>query len=144
REISTTAKEVYLSSRSLDVKVSRLEGYKNIWQHTKIKRVFDDGTVEFQDGDSVVADWVAHTLAGKILLPSKEEMLADVYKHYRELDENGIPKRHTHSLRYQIEYVDWLAAQVGLHVEDRLKKIFKKHFEHRMAHPEDYRDLPVF
>ncbi|KAJ0434171.1 putative flavin monooxygenase, FAD/NAD(P)-binding domain superfamily [Helianthus annuus] len=208
REISTIAKEVHLSSRSSDIKVSRLEGHKNIWQHTKIKRVFDDGKVEFQDGDSVVADlilhctgfkfhfpflrtcnmvhvddnrvgplykhvflpqlaprlaflglaykqgllfrmleyqskWVALTLAGKILLPSKEEMLADVYKQYREMDENGIPRRNTHSLNYQIEYVDWLAAQVGLCIEDRLKKIFKNNFELRMAHPKDYRDVPV-
>ncbi|KAJ0636725.1 putative FAD/NAD(P)-binding domain superfamily [Helianthus annuus] len=46
--------------------------------------------------------WVALTLAGKILLPSKEEMLADVYKQYREMDENGIPRRNTHSLNYQV------------------------------------------
>ncbi|KAK9051766.1 hypothetical protein SSX86_028394 [Deinandra increscens subsp. villosa] len=213
REIATTAKEVHLSSRSSNIKVSKLYGYENIWQHMKIKRLFNEGTVLFEDGDSIVADvilhctgyqfhfpflrtndmvhvdnnrvgplykhvfspehaprlafvgliysilfrmlelqakWVALTLSGKILLPSKEEMLADVYKHYREMDENGIAKRYTHSLNnqvfvldyscYNFEYVDWLAAQVGLRVEDRLKKIVKSHFENRMAHHNDYRD----
>ncbi|XP_076932071.1 flavin-containing monooxygenase FMO GS-OX5-like [Bidens hawaiensis] len=49
REIATTAKEVHLSLRSKDVKPTRLDGYENIWQHIMIKRVFDDGRVEFQD-----------------------------------------------------------------------------------------------
>ncbi|KAF5756004.1 putative flavin monooxygenase, FAD/NAD(P)-binding domain superfamily [Helianthus annuus] len=208
REIATTAKEVHLSSRSLDVKVTRLDGYENIWQHMMIKRVFNDGTIEFQDGDSIVADailhctgykfhfpflrtnnmlhvddncvgplykhvflpqlapglafvgltfnngvifrllelqakWVAQALSEKILLPSKDEMLADVYKFYQEMDENGIPKRRTHSLSFQFEYVDWLADQVGLHVEDRLKKMIKKLFENWMARPKGYRDAWV-
>ncbi|KAJ0448008.1 putative flavin monooxygenase, FAD/NAD(P)-binding domain superfamily [Helianthus annuus] len=69
REISTIAKEVHLSSRSSDIKVSRLEGHKNIWQHTKIKRVFDDGKVEFQDGDSVVADLILHCTGFKFHFP---------------------------------------------------------------------------
>ncbi|KAJ0668158.1 putative flavin monooxygenase, FAD/NAD(P)-binding domain superfamily [Helianthus annuus] len=208
REIATTAKEVHLSSRSLDVKVTRLDGYENIWQHMMIKRVFNDGTIEFQDGDSIVADailhctgykfhfpflrtnnmlhvddncvgplykhvflpqlapglafvgltfnngvifrllelqakWVAQALSEKILLPSKDEMLADVYKFYQEMDENGIPKRRTHSLSFQFEYVDWLADQVGLHVEDRLKKMIKKLFENWMGRPKGYRDAWV-
>ncbi|KAM0049561.1 putative flavin monooxygenase, FAD/NAD(P)-binding domain superfamily [Helianthus debilis subsp. tardiflorus] len=197
REIASTAKEVHLSSRSSDVKVTRLDGYENIWQHMMIKRVFNDRTIEFQDGDSIVADailhctgykfhfpflrtnnmlhvddncvgplykhvflpqlapgvvfrlielqakWVAHALSKKILLPSKDETLADVYKFYQEMDENGIPKRRTHSLSFQFEYVDWLADQVGLHVEDRLKKIIKKLFENWMARPKGYRDAWV-
>ena len=35
REIATVAKEVHLSSRSPDVKVSRLGNHHNIWQHSK-------------------------------------------------------------------------------------------------------------
>ncbi|KAI3745004.1 hypothetical protein L1987_58104 [Smallanthus sonchifolius] len=208
REIATTAKEVHLSSRSSNIKVSKLDGHGNIWQHTKIKRVFNDGTVVFHNGDSIVADnilhctgykfhfpflgtnnmvhvddnrvgplykhvflpqlaprlafigltynqgvhfqmfelqakWVALALSRKILLPSRKEMLADVYKHYQEMDENGIPKRYTHSLSFQFEYVDWLAAQVGLRVDDRLKKIAKCLFEHWMSRPNDYRDVFV-
>ncbi|XP_076932072.1 flavin-containing monooxygenase FMO GS-OX3-like [Bidens hawaiensis] len=91
-------------------------------------------TVEFQ------AKWVALSLCGKILLPSKDEMLADVYKFCQEMIEKGIPKRNTHSLGFQLEYVEWLADQVGLHVEDRLKKIVKNLFENWMARPKGYRD----
>ncbi|KAL8228504.1 hypothetical protein R6Q57_016088 [Mikania cordata] len=169
REIATTAKEVHLSSRSSNVKVSMVDGYQNMWQHMKIKRVFDDGTVVFQDDDSIVADvilhctgyalllgmtmgilfrmlelqakWVAFTLSGKIMLPSKEEMLADVYKQYQQMDENGILKSYTHSLNFQFEYVDWLAAQVGLRVDDRLKEIAINNFENIKTHPNGYRDV---
>ncbi|XP_076882233.1 flavin-containing monooxygenase FMO GS-OX5-like [Bidens hawaiensis] len=194
REISTTAKEVHLSSRSSSVKVRKLDEYENIWQHMKIERVFNDGTVKFQEGDSIVADaiihctgykfrfpflrannmvhvddnrvgplykhvffpqfaprlafigltynsgilfrvlelqakWVALALSKKISLPSKDEMLVDVFKFYKELDENGLQKRHTHSLRFQFEYIDWLADQVGLHVENRLKTAFTSLFD---------------
>lgn len=44
------------------------------------------------------AKWVAKTLSGKVSLPSKEEMMADVEEHYRHMEELGIPKHHTHSL----------------------------------------------
>ncbi|KAI7746876.1 hypothetical protein M8C21_018037 [Ambrosia artemisiifolia] len=208
REIATTAKEVHLSSRSSNVKVTKLDGYENIWQHMMIKRVYDDGTIEFQDGYSIVADailhctgykfhfpflrindmvhvddnrvgplykhvflpqlaprlafvgltfnngvvfrlvelqakWIALALSGKISLPSKDEMLAYIHKFYQEMDETGIPKRNTHSLSFQFEYVDWLADQVGLHVEDRLKKIVDNLFENWMARPKGYRDVLV-
>lgn len=36
REIATVAKEVHLSSRSSNVKASRLDGYDNMWQHLKV------------------------------------------------------------------------------------------------------------
>ncbi|XP_076955133.1 flavin-containing monooxygenase FMO GS-OX-like 4 [Bidens hawaiensis] len=208
REISTTAKEVHLSSRSSNVKVKRLDEYRNIWQHMKIERVFNNGIVEFQEGDSIVADaiihctgykfcfpflrannmvhvddnrvgplykhvffprlaprlafigltynsgilfrvlelqakWVALALSKKISSPSKDEMLVDVFKFYKEQDENGLPESHTHSLRFQFEYIDWLANQVGLHVEDRLKKTFTSLFEYYKSHPNDYRDVWV-
>lgn len=44
------------------------------------------------------AKWIAQVLSGKVLLPSEEEMLADVEDHNRQLKESGIPKRHTHRL----------------------------------------------
>ncbi|XP_071701351.1 flavin-containing monooxygenase FMO GS-OX5-like [Rutidosis leptorrhynchoides] len=206
REIATAAKEVHLSSRSSNVKFSKLDGYENIWQHQRINRVYDDGTVVFQDDqDSIKADailhctgykfhfpflktnnmvhvddnrvgplykhifppqlapklcfiglpfnqgalfpmfelqakWVALVLSEKILLPSEDEMLADVYKHYREMEDNLIPKHYTHSLLFQFEYLDWLAAQVGLQVEDRLKKICRNLFDHWIASPNDFRN----
>lgn len=44
------------------------------------------------------AKWVALVLSGNVLLPSEEEMLASIDKHYRFMDEGGIPKRYTHFL----------------------------------------------
>ena len=35
--------------------------------------------------------WAALVISGKILLPSEDDMLAEVHEHYRELDENGFP-----------------------------------------------------
>lgn len=208
REIATVAKEVHLSSRSSNVKVSKLDGYENIWQHSQINRVYDDGTVVFQDGHQIEADtilhctgykyhfpflkteddiihvdndhvrplykhvfppqlvprlafvgltfnsrllfrmlelqskWVALVLSGKISLPSKDEMLADVCKHYyQEMEENGT---YTRSLHYQFEYVEWLSAQVGLQMEDRLREISTRLFEHWTSRSNGFRDATVY
>ena len=46
----------------------------------------------------VQAKWVASVLSGKVILPPKEEMLHDVEQHYRLMEENRIPKHHTHRL----------------------------------------------
>ncbi|PWA74737.1 flavin monooxygenase-like, FAD/NAD(P)-binding domain protein [Artemisia annua] len=205
REIATVSKEVHLSSRSSNVKISSLDGYNNMWQHSKINRVFEDGTIVFQDNQSIKADAILHctgykfhfpflrtngmvqvdnnrvgplykhmfppklaprlsfvgltyqqgilfrlyelqsklvslVLSKKILLPSEDEMLADISQHYREMEENGIPKHHTHSLRLQFEYVDWLAAQVGLPIEDRLKEICRSLFQRWFARPNGFRE----
>ncbi|PWA45883.1 flavin monooxygenase-like, FAD/NAD(P)-binding domain protein [Artemisia annua] len=167
KDIAKVAREVHLASRSSDVKVSKVDGYENMWQHLKITRVFDNGTVVFQDGDSIEADtilhctgykyhfpflrtndlvhvdnnrvdplykhvfppqlaprlafvgltfnqrlifpilelqskWAALVISGKILLPSEDNMLAEVHEHYRELDENGFPKSLTHSLWHKV------------------------------------------
>lgn len=61
------------------------------------------------------AKWIAQVLSGKVLLPSEEEMLADVEDHNRQLKESGIPKRHTHRLHpHEMEYMDWIADQMGM------------------------------
>ncbi|XP_059651573.1 flavin-containing monooxygenase FMO GS-OX5-like [Cornus florida] len=195
RDIATVAKEVHLSSRHPDVKFSKLDGYDNIWQHSKINYVNEDGTVAFEDGCSVKADvifhctgykyhfpflntngivtidddnrvgplykhifppqlgpwlsfvgipfmigtihmmelqskWIAHVLSGKVSLPSKEEMLADVEKFYRHMEESGIPKHYTHQIYpNQFEYTDWLAAQVGIPPPEKVKRIYTQHMK---------------
>ncbi|XP_058106300.1 flavin-containing monooxygenase FMO GS-OX-like 3 [Magnolia sinica] len=60
RDISKLAKEVHLTSRSIDVEVAKLEGHDNIWQHPMIKSIHEDGTVLFHDGSSVFADVIFH------------------------------------------------------------------------------------
>ncbi|KAH0674585.1 hypothetical protein KY284_025672 [Solanum tuberosum] len=65
------------------------------------------------------AKWIAQVLSGKVLLPTEEKMLANVEDHNRQLEEAGIPKRHTHRLHpTEIEYIDWLAARVEMPPND--------------------------
>ncbi|MCD7471522.1 hypothetical protein HAX54_012009 [Datura stramonium] len=93
------------------------------------------------------AKWIAQVLSGKVLLPSEEEMLADVEDHNRHLEEAGIPKRHTHRLHpHEMEYLDWIAAQVGMPpvgagVKEMYWSIYKFVIEVGF---DGYRDLLVF
>ncbi|XP_027106488.1 flavin-containing monooxygenase FMO GS-OX5-like [Coffea arabica] len=194
QEITKVAKEVHLSSRSPEIKVSKLEMFNNLWQHSKIEYCYENGLVAFQDGTSVAADiilhctgykydfyflrtndtvtidenrvgplykhvfppvlapglsfvglpyravtffmievqakWVASVLSGKVVLPPKEEMLHDVEQHYRLLEENRIPKHHTHRLPLDpFEYLNWVAAQVRFPVDTQLPEIYHKFIE---------------
>ncbi|CAI9103633.1 OLC1v1002153C2 [Oldenlandia corymbosa var. corymbosa] len=161
-DIAQVAKEVHLSSRSPEVKVSKLDFFNNVWQHQEIAYCHENGEVAFKDGASVAADiilhctgykyqfpflktkgivtiddnrvgplykhvfppqnapglsfvglphrvvvflmlelqakWVAFALSGKAILPSKEEMLADVEEHYRLMEQDGVPKCYTQRL----------------------------------------------
>lgn len=45
------------------------------------------------------AKWVAKVLSGKVVLPTEEEMMESVKELYKFMEENGLPKRYTHSLR---------------------------------------------
>ncbi|GFY92651.1 flavin-binding monooxygenase family protein [Actinidia rufa] len=129
REIATVAKEVHLSSRSPDVKVSRLGNHHNIWQHSK--------GVPFPLTE-LQSKWIAGTLSGKLLLPSEEEMLAEVEAHYKQMEENGIPKHHTHFLN---PFGDWLSAQVGLPpLDERLKDVFWQLVMCLILQKDGYRD----
>ncbi|KAI3741211.1 hypothetical protein L1987_58881 [Smallanthus sonchifolius] len=195
RELATVAKEVHLSSRSIDVKVSKLDKYNNVWQHSKIDGVFKDGTVKFQGEVSIKADtlihctgyefhipflethgivtvndkrvsptygnvfppqlaprlsfvrlfhkgmtflpaelqskWIARALTGKISLPSETEMLHAVEQVYREMEEKRIPKSYTHSLNFQMDYMDWLSDQLGIKRPPQKLKAFYARFIER-------------
>ncbi|PIN20862.1 Flavin-containing monooxygenase [Handroanthus impetiginosus] len=194
-EISKVAKEVHLSSRSPNIKISKLEYGDNMWQHSEIDHVDENGEVAFKDGASIHADtilhctgfkydfpflktegivavddnrvgplykhifppelapslsfvgltyfpaphvflkidlqakWIAHVLSGKASLPSEEEMLADVQEYYQTMAEKGIPKHHTHSLHYEFEFSDWLAAQVGLGVDEQARLMHRSYYK---------------
>ncbi|GJW19405.1 flavin monooxygenase-like, FAD/NAD(P)-binding domain protein [Tanacetum coccineum] len=60
KDIAKVAREVHLSSRSSDVEVSKVDGHENMWQHLKITRVFENGTVVFQDGCLIESDTILH------------------------------------------------------------------------------------
>ncbi|XP_024992981.1 flavin-containing monooxygenase FMO GS-OX5-like [Cynara cardunculus var. scolymus] len=205
REIAVVAKEVHLSSRSPNVKVSKLDKYNNIWQHSKIDRVFKDGTIQFQDHVSITADtiihctgyefhipflktngivsindsrvrpiyghvfppqlaprlsfvglfnmgmtflpaelqskWIARALSGTISLPSEKEMLHNIEHFYRQMEERGIPKRNTHSLNHNMDYLDWLSDQLGITRPPQSLKVFYARFiKHFHSDHEGFRE----
>ncbi|KAJ0786562.1 putative flavin monooxygenase, FAD/NAD(P)-binding domain superfamily [Helianthus annuus] len=46
--------------------------------------------------------WIAHALSAKVSLPSKDEMLSEVLKHYEDMKEKGLPEHSTHHLGFQV------------------------------------------
>lgn len=54
--------------------------------------------VAFQVID-IQSKWVANVLSGKALLPNEEEMMASTKELYRQMEENGLPKRYTHVIK---------------------------------------------
>ncbi|WVZ65033.1 hypothetical protein U9M48_014462 [Paspalum notatum var. saurae] len=82
--------------------------------------------------------WVAGVLAGRIGLPSKDEMMGDVKAFYSKLEARGWPKRYTHNFsNYQFEYDDWLAAQSGHPpVEEWRKQMYAVNAKNKKDRPE--------
>ncbi|KAG9160164.1 hypothetical protein Leryth_024535 [Lithospermum erythrorhizon] len=72
REVATVAKEVHLSSRSPNVNVAKLVGYSNIWQHSKVECLKEDGEISFDDGFSVYVDTIIHCTGYKYDFPFLE------------------------------------------------------------------------
>ncbi|KAK4476501.1 hypothetical protein RD792_015656 [Penstemon davidsonii] len=68
-EISTVAKQVYVSSRDPNITISKLDFKDNIWQHSKINCVHENGEVEFIDGASVFADIILHCTGFEYHMP---------------------------------------------------------------------------
>ncbi|KAL6981745.1 aliphatic glucosinolate S-oxygenase, partial [Sarracenia purpurea var. burkii] len=127
REIATVAKEVHLSSRSPNVKVSKLDKHHNIWQHSEIVRVTEDGTVAFQDGSSVHADTIFHCTGYKYNFPFLEtkgivsvedNRVGPLYKHVfppklaPSLSFVGIPDRGVSFLLMELQS-KWIAGALS-------------------------------
>jgi len=86
--------------------------------------------------------WVARVLSGRIMLPSKEEMMEDVKAFYSKLEARGWPKRYTHNFsNYQFEYDDWLAEQCShTPIEEWRKQMYNFNGINKAVRPESYRD----
>ncbi|KAJ9147744.1 hypothetical protein P3X46_029870 [Hevea brasiliensis] len=70
REISGVAKEVHVASRSVaNEKYEEQHGYDNIWLHSMIESVHEDGSVVFQNGRIVQADIILHCTGYKYHFP---------------------------------------------------------------------------
>ncbi|XP_059657481.1 flavin-containing monooxygenase FMO GS-OX-like 4 isoform X2 [Cornus florida] len=76
REIAGVAKEVHIASRSSDTTLGTLPSYDNVWLHSMIESVREEGTVVFKDGSSFCADIILHCTGYKY--------------HFPFLDTNGV------------------------------------------------------
>ncbi|KAF7828393.1 flavin-containing monooxygenase FMO GS-OX-like 4 [Senna tora] len=69
-EIAGVAKEVHIAARSVeDDKLGKLPGNENIWLHSMIDHVYEDGRVVFLDGNAVCADFILHCTGYKYHFP---------------------------------------------------------------------------
>ncbi|KAK1565308.1 hypothetical protein Q3G72_023762 [Acer saccharum] len=86
--------------------------------------------------------WIAGNLSGRLLLPSREEMMEDVKAFYSKLEASGRLQRYAHDLSsYQFEYDDWVAEQCGCPgIEEWRKQMFYASSKKRFDRPETYRD----
>ncbi|WCJ25980.1 Flavin-containing monooxygenase family protein [Euphorbia peplus] len=72
-EIAGVAKEVHTASRSVAAETYEQQpGYDNLWLHSMIERVDQDGSVVFQNGRIVLADVILHCTGYKYTFPFLE------------------------------------------------------------------------
>ncbi|KAG7587891.1 FAD/NAD(P)-binding domain superfamily [Arabidopsis suecica] len=177
RDIANVTKEVHISSRSTTPETyEKLPGYDNLWFHSTIETVREDGSVVFRNGKTVYADtimhctgykyyfpfldtkgevtpfpmfelqskWVAAVLAGRVKLPSQEEMMEDTEMFYAKLEASSIPKRYTHlmaELDSQFVYDNWLADQLDYpRIEKWREQMFYNVFKRIQAQSSTYKD----
>ncbi|XP_015697074.2 flavin-containing monooxygenase FMO GS-OX-like 2 isoform X2 [Oryza brachyantha] len=60
REISKVSKEVHIASRYTPDKLGRVEMYQNVWLHSEVDCIQDDGQVRFSEGSAVAADTILY------------------------------------------------------------------------------------
>ncbi|KAJ1416024.1 Flavin monooxygenase FMO [Sesbania bispinosa] len=73
RDIATVAKAVHIAARSAEeAKLGKVPGHDNMWLHSMIDCVHEDGTVVFQDGNAVCADIIIHCTGYKYDFPFLE------------------------------------------------------------------------
>ncbi|XP_020539716.1 flavin-containing monooxygenase FMO GS-OX-like 4 isoform X2 [Jatropha curcas] len=73
REIAGFAKEVHVTSRSVANETYEAQpGYDNLWLHSMIESVHEDGSVVFRNGRVVLADIILHCTGYKYHFPFLE------------------------------------------------------------------------
>ncbi|KAL9254293.1 Flavin-containing monooxygenase FMO GS-OX-like 1-like protein [Drosera capensis] len=86
--------------------------------------------------------WIAQVLSGKVSLPSKENMIADIDCYFRQMEELKRPIHQTHFLFNPEEfgYLDWIAQQVGSPaVEEWKKEMYRKVIKQIECHDDEFR-----
>ncbi|KAL1187714.1 Flavin-containing monooxygenase FMO GS-OX-like 4 [Cardamine amara subsp. amara] len=73
RDIARFAKEVHVACRSnaADMYIKQT-GYSNLWMHSMIERVHEDGSVVFQNGKTISVDVIMHCTGYKYHFPFLE------------------------------------------------------------------------
>ncbi|XP_048230679.1 flavin-containing monooxygenase FMO GS-OX-like 3 [Ricinus communis] len=91
REIAGVAKEVHVASRSVaDETYEDQPGYDNIWLHSMIESVHEDGSAVFRSGRVVRADIILHCTGYKYHFPFLET------KGIVTVDDNRVGPLHKH------------------------------------------------
>ncbi|XP_027359994.1 flavin-containing monooxygenase FMO GS-OX-like 4 isoform X1 [Abrus precatorius] len=73
RDVATVAKEVHIADRSVEeAKLGKVPGHDNMWLHSMIDSVHEDGTIVFQDGNAVGADSIIYCTGYKYDFPFLE------------------------------------------------------------------------
>uniref|UniRef100_A0A0E0MAK1 Flavin-containing monooxygenase n=1 Tax=Oryza punctata TaxID=4537 RepID=A0A0E0MAK1_ORYPU len=60
REISSVAKEVHIASRYTEDRLGKVDTYQNVWLHSEVDCIQDDGQVRFSEGSAVAADTILY------------------------------------------------------------------------------------
>ncbi|XP_010533773.1 PREDICTED: flavin-containing monooxygenase FMO GS-OX-like 2 [Tarenaya hassleriana] len=91
RDIARVAAEVHISSRStLTDTFEQLPGHENLWLHSTIQSVHEDGSVVFHNGKVVFADVIMHCTGYKYHFPFLET------NGYVNVDDNRVGPLYKH------------------------------------------------
>ncbi|KAJ0797733.1 putative flavin monooxygenase, FAD/NAD(P)-binding domain superfamily [Helianthus annuus] len=170
REIAMVAKEVHMSSRSPLVKVAKSDKFNNMWQHSKINCVSEDGWITFQDGFSIDADIILHCTGYKLHLPFlringivsvEDKRIGPLYKHVfpprlaPRLSFVGILEKtfpfiimecqsrwiaHALSAKVSLPSEDEMLSEVLKYYEEMKEKGLPEHSTHQLGFQLDYID----
>ncbi|MED6199286.1 hypothetical protein PIB30_074539 [Stylosanthes scabra] len=149
RDIATVAKEVHIADRSLNENaIGKLPGHDNMWLHSMIDSVHEDGRVVFRDGDAVGADIIVHCTGYKYdfsFLETNGEVSVDdnrvgpLYKHV--FPPALAPWLSFVGLPWKWDYDNWIADQCGIPgVEEWRMEMYKFASKNKRLRPESYRD----
>lgn len=90
REISQVAKEVHIASRENEHRLGKIDLYRNVWMHSEVDCIQDDGPVRFSEGAAVTADMILYCTGYRYHFPfldldeltvDEDNRVGPLYKH---------------------------------------------------------------
>ncbi|XP_061357805.1 flavin-containing monooxygenase FMO GS-OX-like 4 isoform X7 [Gastrolobium bilobum] len=171
RDIATVAKEVHIAARSVEEdKLGKMPGHDNMWLHSMIDSVHEDGSVVFKDGNAVGADFIVHCTGYKYDFPFLEtngavtvddNRVGPLYKHVFPpalapwLSFVGLPWKVVPFPMFEMQskwiagilsnriwdYNNWIADQCGIPaIEEWIVQMYMATSKNRLLRSESYRD----